>query len=96
MSGIKESKDKLHIEYYWKFLKKQMNRMGKNKNKYPKYNWKKPIEVEELKDALFRHTLEIMDNNYHDEGKHGHLLAVALNAMMISYQLKMKKKKKKQ
>ena len=39
-NGIKESKGKLNIEYDWDFLKAQMIRMAKNKDKYPKNNWR--------------------------------------------------------
>jgi hypothetical protein len=86
--GIKESEGKLNVEYDWDFLKGQMNRMSKNKDKYPKNNWKKPMDVEQLKDAMFRHTLEVMNNNFEDDGDAmGHLYAIALNAMMIFTQL---------
>lgn len=87
-NGIKENEGKLNIEYDWRFLKAQMDRMAKNKDKYPKYNWKKPIDIEGLKDALFRHVLEVMDNNFQDGNEvHGHLTAISLNAMMIFNQL---------
>jgi hypothetical protein len=46
------------------------------------------MEVEQLKQALFRHSLEIMKGNYHDEDKLDHLDAIALNAMFIKYQIK--------
>jgi hypothetical protein len=86
--GIKESEGKINVEYDWAFLKGQMNRMSKNKDKYPKNNWKKPMDVEQLKDAMFRHTLEVMDNNFEDDGDAmGHLYAISLNAMMIFTQL---------
>jgi hypothetical protein len=86
--GIKESEGKLNVEYDWDFLKGQMNRMSKNKDKYPKFNWKKPMDVEQLKDAMFRHTLEVMNNNFEDDGDAmGHLYAISLNAMMIFTQL---------
>ena len=82
--GIKESDGKLNIEYDWDFLKAQMNRMAKNKSKYPKNNWKKPMDIKSLKDALFRHTLEVMNNNFDDDGDDlGHLSAIALNSMFI-------------
>jgi hypothetical protein len=90
--GIKESDGKLNIEYDWDFLKAQMNRMAKNKAKYPKYNWKKPMDIHQLKDALFRHTLEVMNDNFDDEGvEYDHLPAIALNALFIYYQLKTNK-----
>jgi hypothetical protein len=83
-NGIKESKGKLNIEYDWDFLKAQMIRMAKNKDKYPKNNWRKPMDIGELKDALFRHTLEVMEDNYDDDGDDlGHLSAIALNSMFI-------------
>jgi hypothetical protein len=86
--GIKESEGKLNVEYDWEFLKGQMNRMSKNKDKYPKNNWKKPMDVEQLKEPLFRHTLEVMNNNFEDDGDAmGHLYAISLNAMMIFTQL---------
>lgn len=88
-NGIKESEGKLNIEYDWDFLKVQMMRMVKNKSKYPKYNWKKPMDIEGLKDALFRHTLEVMNNNFKDENvEYDHLAAISLNAMFIYHQLK--------
>jgi hypothetical protein len=45
------------------------------------------MDIEALKASLFRHTLEIMKDNYKDEQEYGHLLAIALNAMFIHYQL---------
>lgn len=89
--GKKESEGKLNVEYDWDFLKAQMDRMAKNKSKYPKNNWKKPMDIESLKDALFRHTLEVMSDNFEDdEDKLGHLSAIALNAMFIFNHLKKK------
>jgi hypothetical protein len=83
-TGVKESDGKLNIEYDWDFLKAQMNRMAKNKSKYPKYNWQKPMDIQQLKDALFRHTLEVMNDNFDDDGDDlGHLSAIALNSMFI-------------
>jgi hypothetical protein len=35
-------------------------RMSQNKGKYPPYNRQKPMDIEELKQALFRHTIEVM------------------------------------
>lgn len=91
--GLKDSNNKLHVEYDWSFLEDQMKRMATYKSKYPVDNWKKPMDVEELKKSLFRHTLEVLKGNYRD-GKieddyigNGHLLAIALNAMLINYQL---------
>lgn len=87
--GIKESDGKLNYELDFEFIQAMAERMFKNKNKYPPYNWKKPIDVESLKQSLFRHVIEVMKGNYEDDGMGlGHVLGVALNAMMIHYQLK--------
>ena len=65
--------------------------MQTNKGKYEPYNWKKPIGTESLKQALFRHVLEVMKGNYEDDGRQlGHLEAIAANAMMLNYQIKNK------
>ena len=94
--GNKDSKGKAHIEYNWDFLQEQMNRLGKykieNGGKYEYENWKNPIEILELKKALLRHTLAVMNNQYEDEGdEYGHLAAISLNALFIYTQLKNKK-----
>jgi hypothetical protein len=48
------------------------------------------MDIEELKQATFRHLIEVMEGNYDDNGSEfGHLEAI-LNAMMIYYQLKQK------
>lgn len=91
--GTKDSINKQHVEFNWEFLNEIMSRLGKNKiengGKYEFENWKKEMDVRALKDALFRHVLQIMNDNYEDEGEeYGHLCAVALNAMFIFTQLK--------
>jgi len=87
--GIKESAAKTdYSEIDWDFIEGMAKRMSGNKNKYPKDNWKKPIDINELKQSLFRHVREIMLGNYDDEGYLGHLYATALNAQIIAYQLK--------
>jgi hypothetical protein len=89
--GYKESEGKLSFELDWDFLKQMAERMSKNKAKYEPYNWKKPMDVVELKQSLFRHVLEVMEGNYKDDDRVlGHIEAIALNAMMINYQLKNK------
>lgn len=85
--GIKESNGKLHYELDWDFIELMALKMSKNKTKYPPYNWKKPIDVEGLKQAMFRHVIEVMKGNYKDDVG-GHLESIALNAMMINYQIK--------
>jgi hypothetical protein len=85
--GYKESNGKLHVEYPWQYLAAQMQRIGLNKDKYPRDNWKKPMDVEELKYALFRHVLEVMNGNYADGTELGHIEAIGVNAGLIWYQL---------
>lgn len=88
--GIKESKDKLFYELDWEFIEMMAKRMAENKgDKYPRFNWKSPLDVEELNQALIRHFIEVQKGNYHDDGNvYGHLTALACNAMMMIYQLK--------
>ena len=88
MEGIKETTGKLTYDIDFDFIEQMADRMQRNKHKYPLGNWKKDIDVEELKQALFRHTMEVMQGNYDDEQYYGHLVAVACNAFMITYQLK--------
>ena len=89
MEGIKESEGKLNYELDWGFIQQIAERMSQNKGKYEPYNWTKPMDVEKLKQSLFRHVIEVMKGNYLDDGREfGHLESIALNAMMINYQLK--------
>lgn len=92
MIGIKETNGKLSYEIDWDFIKMMAERMASNKgDKYPKFNWKKPIDTDDLKDAITRHFIEIQSDNYLDDGQdYGHLIALACNAMMLTYQLKLK------
>lgn len=87
--AYKESHNKLNYEIDFDFIKSIAQRMQSNKHKYTPYNWKKLNNLEELKQSLFRHVLEIMQNNYKDDNRdYGHLEAVACNIMFIMYQLK--------
>lgn len=87
--GYKESNDKLEYELDWDFIKQVAERMATNKGKYSAYNWKKSMDVEKLKQSLFRHVIEVMNGNYKDEEReYGHLEALVCNAMFINYQLK--------
>lgn len=89
LKGFKEKDNKLSYELDWEFLEALAQRMSSNKGKYKPYNWKKPVEVEDLKQSLFRHVIEVMKGEYKDDGRaFGHLEAIALNAMFINYQLK--------
>ena len=90
MSGYKETEKKLIYDIDFDYVKKMAERMQLNRDKYPVGNWKKPLQVEDLKQALFRHTMEIMKGNYSDEQKYGHLVALGCNAFMIIEQLKQK------
>jgi hypothetical protein len=91
-SGHKDTENKQHVEYSWDFLKLQMERLGVNKvangGKYEEDNWKAPIDIKLLKKALFRHVLEVMEDNYNDEQEFGHIAAISVNAMFIYEQLK--------
>ena len=87
--GYKESNDKLEYELDWDFIKQVAERMSTNKGKYSSYNWKKSMDIEKLKQSLFRHVIEVMNGNYQDEEReYGHLEALVCNAMFINYQLK--------
>ena len=63
-------------------------RMEQNKGKYPPYNRKRPMDIESLKQALLRHTIEVMKGSYDDNDELDHISAIACNAMFIEYQLK--------
>lgn len=87
--GYKESNEKLEYELDWDFIKQVAERMSTNKGKYSAYNWKKSMDIEKLKQSLFRHVIEVMNGNYQDEEReYGHLEALVCNAMFINYQLK--------
>lgn len=91
--GIKDNKDKLFYELDFRFIQAMAKRMADNKkDKYPRWNWKKSIDVEELKQATFRHLIEVMEGNYDDEGKaFDHITALACNAMMMWHRLKVER-----
>lgn len=91
VEGVKETEGKLNYELDFNFIEQMAERMGQNKDKYELYNWQKPMDVEKLKQSLFRHIVEVMKGNYSDEGRElGHIESIALNSMMINYQLKNK------
>lgn len=88
LTGYKEEEGKLVYELDFKFIEGMAKRMAINKNKYAIYNWKKPIDIESLKQSLFRHTMAIMNNEYKDENdNYGHLFAISANTMILYYQL---------
>lgn len=87
--GFKEETKKTSYEIDFEFIQQLAERMNSNKNKYQPYNWQKPIDIEKLKQSLFRHVVEVMKGNFKDEDREfGHLEAIALNSMFINYQLK--------
>jgi hypothetical protein len=90
IEGIKETEKKLIYDIDFNYIKLMAERMQINRDKYPVGNWQKSIDVESLKQALFRHCIEIMNNNYSDEQEFGHLVAMGCNAFMIIEQLKNK------
>lgn len=88
MNGYKETKDKLIYDIDFDYITGMAERMQMNRGKYEVGNWKKPLDVEGLKQALFRHVIEIMKGKYSDEQINGHLYAIGCNAFMIIQQLK--------
>lgn len=95
--GKKETEGKLFYELDFEFIKQMAERMQSNKDnsKYELWNWKKPMTptgIEELKQAMWRHIIAVMSGELVDDGREfGHLEAISNNAMMINYQLKLKK-----
>ena len=89
--GHKETEGKLEYELDWDFVQAMAERMQLNKGKYEPYNWQKPMDVDKLKQALFRHTIDVMRGIYDDTTELDHLPAIACNAMMLWYQLKHRK-----
>ena len=89
-AGKKEKEGKLFYEFDWEFIEEIAIRMQDNKgDKYPRYNWKKPIEIDDLKQAINRHHVEVMKGNYADGNNPlGHVVSYACNSMMLYYQLK--------
>lgn len=95
MVAYKETSNKLNYELDFNFITQLAERMAQNKHKYEPYNWQKLDNIEELKQALLRHVLEVMKGNYEDDNRlFGHLESIALNAMFINYQLNKKENDK--
>lgn len=91
-TAYKETNGKLFYELDFEFITQMAERMASNKGKYEPFNWQKPMEekyFKELLQAVFRHSLEIVEGNFEDDGREfGHLEAIACDVMMICYQLK--------
>lgn len=89
--GIKDDTEKLYYELDWEFIESMAKTMQNNKTIYPKWNWQKPMPegVARLKQSLIRHVMEVLKGNYKDGADElGHLYSIALNAMMLNYQIK--------
>jgi|SRR5690554_1039317 len=86
--AYKETSNKLNYELDFNFITQLAERMAQNKHKYEPYNWQRLDNIAELKQALYRHVMEVMKGNYADDNRlFGHLESIALNAMFINYQL---------
>lgn len=87
--GYKEVEGKLNYELDFTFITQMAQRMDSNKGKYEPNNWKKPIDIESIKQSLFRHVISIMNGQYEDDNRtFGHIEAAACNLMIINHQLK--------
>lgn len=92
MQGTKETKEKLVYDVDFDYITAMATRMQLNRDKYPVGNWKKDINVEDLKQALFRHVMNVMKGDYDcEQQEFGHLVALGCNAFMIIEQLKKEK-----
>lgn len=85
----KITEGKLPYELDWNFVKDMAERMFNNKGQYEPYSWQKnKINLQNLKDGIARHFIEIQNNNFRDgEEEFGHILALACNMMILKYQL---------
>lgn len=85
----KESEGKLdYSEIDWNFIDAVATRMSKNKDKYEPGSFKKmnEKEIEEVKQALFRHIRKILQPIPNDpESESDHLAAIGCNAMILNY-----------
>lgn len=85
--GVKETAGKCNFELDFNFIEEMAMRI-QNETKYEPYNWKLPLNTDELSNALLRHAIEVKKGNFDDNGELGHLMAIANNAMFLYYQLK--------
>ena len=93
----KEIEGKLYYELSWEFIEEMAKRMQYHKNgKYELYNWKNklmtPKGIDDMKQAINRHHIEVMKGNY-DDGEEflGHIVSYATNSMILWEQLKLNK-----
>lgn len=93
----KETEGKLYYELSWEFVEAMAQRMQYHKNgKYELYNWKKnpmtPKGIDDMKQAINRHHIEVMKGNHNDgEEILGHIVSYATNSMILWEQLKLNK-----
>lgn len=88
----KETDGKLYYELSWEFIEAMAQRMHNHKSgKYELYNWKKnptPKSIENMKQAINRHHIEVMKGNYDDADEFlGHIVSYATNSMILWEQL---------
>lgn len=86
--GIKDKNSKVsYKEIDFDFLDLMAGSMAKNKDKYPPFNWHKPIDKMDLVDAILRHTRKVKQPIEGDvESAEEHLVNIACNAQMLWYQ----------
>ena len=72
------------------FLLAMAERMTNNKGKYKPFNWQKPCDITKIHSAAQRHLLALrMPEDKNSEDLHlDHAAALAINAMIIYYQIK--------
>lgn len=89
----KQTEGKLFYELDFDFLTEMAKRMQANKSgKYERFGWKAGVPLEEVKQAGLRHYLEVMKGNYKDDGEeYGHIVATAINCMLMLHELKRQK-----
>ena len=81
LNGYKESEGKLIYDVDWEFMKDIAIRMAQNKGKYEKYNWKKPIDLNQLDEAIERHWVSYKSGDLSED----HEIAIVCNIMMKRY-----------
>jgi hypothetical protein len=93
----KETEGKVSLlEIHPDFIFLLGERLTANKGKYPPFNYLTPVNTSLLIDACERHLLKVkgqvvynQESSNDPETTEDHLAAIALNAMMIWYQLKL-------
>jgi hypothetical protein len=91
--GVKETNNKLsYAEINPAYIASMARRMGDNKGKYPRNNWKHDIDKNEILDALERHLCDLKlllngEEPIHSmvENPADHLAALGCNSMILNY-----------